>query len=372
MLVGEDDRMAQAGRRTFETLEGLRSVGALIVVVRHVPELFGNVYWPPESFLAVDLFYLVSGVVVAHAYANRISAGGQLKRFVLTRLIRLYPLYLVGLALGLAAAVIAYYTDPHSGWTPFKLAEAAGTGLLMIPMVAGLEANGATLDGPVWTLFPELFANFTWAGLLKWLAWPLVIAIMAVCGFGVWRATEVFDQLDVGYGAGETWAALARAGYSFFAGVLILRLLGGRRIEAPIVSWLCLAALAALLLFNPGDELATRYEVAVVIAGFPALILVAGLFEPGPRVGKLFGWLGRLSWGVYLFHLPLGRLLEETVLKGAALPKGLEGLPMGAAFLAGVLVFVWLMDRFYDTPVRTWLTKRLIPAPEPAKSKSSG
>jgi peptidoglycan/LPS O-acetylase OafA/YrhL len=360
---------AQTGRRTFETLEGLRAVGALIVVVRHVPELFGG-FWPPESFLAVDLFYLVSGVVVAHAYASRVAAGGQLKRFVLTRLIRLYPLYLLGLALGLAAAVIAYRTDPHSGWTPFKLAEAAGTGLLMIPMVAGLQANGATLDGPVWTLLPELAANFTWAGLLKWLMWPLVIIIMAVCGWGMWRATEIYDQLDVGYAAGQTWAALARAGYSFFAGVLILRLLRGRRIVAPVVSWLCLAALAALLAINPGDELATRYELAVVLAGFPALILLAGLFEPGPKVGKLFGWLGRLSWGVYLFHLPLGHLLEETALKDVTLPKGVAGLPVGAAFLAGVLVFVWLMDRFYDAPVRGWLTKRLIKAPEPAKARN--
>ncbi len=351
--------MAHSGRRTFETLEGLRAVGALIVVVRHVPELFGG-FWPPESFLAVDLFYLVSGVVVAHAYTHRISAGGQFWRFVLTRVIRLYPLYLVGLALGLASALIAYSTDPHSGWTPFKLAEAVATGLLMIPMLPSLQATGATLDGPVWTLMPELAANFTWAALLKWLKWPLVILIMAVCGWGVWHATEVFDQLDVGYGADETWAALARAGYSFFAGVLILRFVGERRIVAPIVSWLCLAALGALLAFNPGDELATKYEVGVVLVGFPLLILAAAHFEPGPRVGKLFSWLGRLSWGVYLFHLPLGHLVEQTALKGVTLPKGVEGLPIGAAFLVGVVLIAWAFDRFYDTPVRAWLTKRLI------------
>lgn len=351
--------MHQPSRRTFETLEGLRAVGALLVVVRHVPELFGG-FWPPESFLAVDLFYLVSGIVVAHAYTKRLSGGGQFGRFLLTRVIRLYPLYLVGLALGLASALISYATDPHSDWTPFKFAEAIALGLLMIPMLPGLQANGSTLDPPTWTLFPELAANGTWAALLKWLWWPVVIAIMAVCGWGVWQASEIFGELDVGYGPDQVWAALARAGYSFFAGVLILRLLGGRKITAPVVSFLCLAALVAILVSNPGDELASNYEAAVVIIGFPLLIVVAGLFEPGPRIGKLFGWLGRLSWGVYLFHLPLGRLVQQTALKGISLPKGVEGLPLGALFIVGVFGFAWVMDRFYDTPVRNWLTKRLL------------
>ena len=58
---------AVAPRRAFQTLDGLRGVGAFLVVIRHVP-LFGAAH-VPESFLAVDLFYLVSGFVVAHAYA---------------------------------------------------------------------------------------------------------------------------------------------------------------------------------------------------------------------------------------------------------------------------------------------------------------
>ena len=43
-------------RRTFYTLDGLRAVGAFLVVMRHVPFLFGPIA-VPESFLAVDLFY---------------------------------------------------------------------------------------------------------------------------------------------------------------------------------------------------------------------------------------------------------------------------------------------------------------------------
>ena len=83
-------------RRAFLTLDGLRGVGAFLVVMRHVPALFGPIR-VPESFLAVDLFYLVSGFVVAHAYGARLKAGGFLWDFFKTRVIRLYPLYALGL-----------------------------------------------------------------------------------------------------------------------------------------------------------------------------------------------------------------------------------------------------------------------------------
>src|ERR1700733_8880100 len=97
--------MAQAQeRRAYNTLDGMRAIGAFLVVTRHVPEFFGG-FRAPESFLAVDLFYLVSGFVVAHAYGERLKAGGFVWGFFKTRVIRLYPLYIVGIALGVAAAV---------------------------------------------------------------------------------------------------------------------------------------------------------------------------------------------------------------------------------------------------------------------------
>ena len=77
-------------RRSYRTLDGMRAVGAFLVVMRHVPIFFGPVR-VPESFLAVDLFYLVSGFVVAHAYGERLRSGASLWTFTKTRIIRLYP-----------------------------------------------------------------------------------------------------------------------------------------------------------------------------------------------------------------------------------------------------------------------------------------
>src|SRR5215831_7505716 len=97
---------AAQARRAYDTLDGMRAIGAFLVVTRHVPDFFGG-FRAPESFLAVDLFYLVSGFVVAHAYGKRLEAGGFSWGFFKTRIIRLYPLYIVGLALGTLAAVLS-------------------------------------------------------------------------------------------------------------------------------------------------------------------------------------------------------------------------------------------------------------------------
>ena len=170
--------MAAGERRAYQTLDGLRGVGAFVVVMRHVPYLFGPVR-VPGSFLAVDLFYLVSGFVVAHAYGERLAKGGFFKDFVKTRLIRLYPLYLVGLAVGIIPAAYSVVTDPHGWWTLHKFIEAIVLGLFMVPMMPGLQATGTALDGPIWTLVPELIANFTYAAIVRYLR-PLVLATILI------------------------------------------------------------------------------------------------------------------------------------------------------------------------------------------------
>src|SRR5580693_3410054 len=225
--------MADApARRSFQTLDGLRGVGAFLVVMRHVPALFGPIR-VPESFLAVDLFYLVSGFVVAHAYGERLARGGFFWDFVKTRIIRLYPLYLIGLAVGVITAVASILAG-YNSWTPVKIAECVVTGLLMIPRFPGLESNGTTLNGPIWTLLYELIANFVYAGAIRLMKTGVVIGIMAVCGAGIVFAELHYGTLDVGYNLTDQWAALARVGFSFFTGVLIYRWLGEKEVKSPL------------------------------------------------------------------------------------------------------------------------------------------
>ncbi len=99
--------MASAAERSikFTVLDGLRGVAALCVVQTHTQDLLlGDTL--PTAYLAVDLFFLLSGFVLAHAYEERLRQGMTLHRFMLARLVRLYPLYLAGIAIAVPLAVL--------------------------------------------------------------------------------------------------------------------------------------------------------------------------------------------------------------------------------------------------------------------------
>jgi hypothetical protein len=84
----------------FGTLDGLRGVAMMVVVLFHAGIIFGA--WVPGfGYLAVDLFFALSGFVLSHAYDNRFVAGMRVAEFLYLRVVRLYPLYFLGLVLGL-------------------------------------------------------------------------------------------------------------------------------------------------------------------------------------------------------------------------------------------------------------------------------
>ena len=349
-------------RRTFYTLDGLRAIGAFLVVMRHVPFLFGPIA-VPESFLAVDLFYLVSGFVVAHAYRDRLLAGGFVWTFVKTRLIRLYPLYACGLILGVVVAVLCIITDPAGWWTPDKLLCASVTGLFMIPLLPGLPANGSSLDGPTWTLLPELVANFAYALLIRWLTLPVLAAIIGLSGAGLVFAELHYQTLDVGFGATQAWAALARVGFSFFTGVVVFRWAGRQQTHATWASWGVVGLMTVALAWSPTDAQKPGFELAMVGLGFPALLALAARFEPGPVSGRLFSFTGLISYGVYIVHQPFGNLARLALGRDADLPDDLSGLPYGAAFLAVLVLAAWRLDRDVDAPLRKRLRRWFIEPP---------
>ena len=349
-------------RRTFQTLDGLRGVGAFLVVMRHVPALFGPIK-VPESFLAVDLFYLVSGFVVAHAYGERLKAGGFFRDFVKTRLIRLYPLYIFGLALGIIPATFAAVTDPHGWWNFPKIFEAIATGILMIPFFPGLGANGSSLDGPTWTLLPELIANFVYAAAIRFMTITALVAIMLVCGAGLIGAEFYYGGLDLGFNATDQWVALCRVGYSFFAGVLVFRFFGAAMKVSTLAAWALMAVLTFMLAFNPSDDLTPWYELGVVLIGFPILLIAAAHFEPASAwSGRLFTFVGLVSYGVYIVHQPMGVIVRDTVQRAIRVPGDLRGLIFGAVFLGAAITLAWWLDGHYDGPLRKVLRARFMPA----------
>lgn len=77
--------------------------------------------------------------------------------------------------------------------------------------------------------------------------------------------------------------------------------------------------------------------------------------QPSPRSILVLGWLGVISYPLYVLHVPLLVLVNWAV----KLPSGQDVSHLKPwarlACLAGLLAVSWAADRWLDIPVRRWL-----------------
>ena len=347
-------------RGVFTTFDGLRGVAALLVVSRHVGPFFGPLN-SPESFLAVDMFFLLSGFVIANAYAPRLEKGGFVLDFLKIRLIRLYPLYFAGLVV---AVVLRLYMHGQDGdpWTLHMLVPTVLLAALMLGGPAGEPTHGYSLNSPSWTLLPEIGMNLAYALLFRWLTVPVLVTMIGAGAIGMGIAEFSHGSLDVGFPDHAEWATPFRMGFSFFSGVLMHRLVGDQRRDAPVTALACLAAVILVLMWHPSDAFKPFYELGVALVGFPLLIFVAARAEAPGRLGTAFRWLGLTSYAVYTLHAPTGLLVYQVLKRTGIIDVWYTAPWSGFVFLVFIALFAWGVDRVYDQPVRRWLTARLLPA----------
>jgi peptidoglycan/LPS O-acetylase OafA/YrhL len=339
-------------RRMFYTIDGLRGIAALLVVCRHIVPLHGGKLNFQSSYLAVELFFLFSGFVIAHAYDKRFEAGMGFWEFFKARMLRLYPLYFLGF-------VIAVLTIPMARLMGIKTwpldPQVLAPNLLMLPTYVKF-AGGALFpfNNPSWTLFFELLANFAYCLVFRWLTnGRLALAVIAMAALLAFAAFT-FGSLDIGYNRSHFIGGFARVGFSFFAGVAVYRLQRAFPCPVRISPWVLLAGATALLVQQMPSRFDREvYDSVCAILVFPLFAYLATAVEPGPQVSKLFTLGGGASYALYLIHAPLGGMLNQFFTVYGR-PKGSILLAVG--FILVVSVIAVLVERFYDRPVRRWLT----------------
>src|SRR5689334_13616381 len=106
-----------ACKQKFLALDALRGVGAIMVVLAHIA---GNeqIHWLfTNASPGVDLFFVLSGFVIAHCYEPGLQTTLTYRRYVRVRMIRLYPtIILGGLAGAIAASLVAGRNDHVDVW----------------------------------------------------------------------------------------------------------------------------------------------------------------------------------------------------------------------------------------------------------------
>jgi len=297
----------------YHTLDGIRGIAALLVAAYHFSYQFGSPPFP--GFLAVDLFFVLSGFVIALNYEGRLAAGLSAAAFMRLRVMRLYPLYLVGWAIGFAKLAARTAASADGAMPAAMLAKAALLNGLVLPIFGGQELF--PINGPGWSLFFEFAINLAFALVLFRLRRAALVAISAVALATLGWLVVPPELFNMGWNDATFAGGVARTVFSFCVGILICRNAATNPQRA--VTWLCLlpvaGAVLAIALRIHGPAAFWR-EWSVVAFAFPAIVWFGVRWETPPPLRHAFDGLGALSYPVYIIHIPMifaGRIALQTL-----------------------------------------------------------
>lgn len=315
----------------------------MVVVAYHGHAFFAPLQ-VPGGYLAVDLFFGLSGFVLAHAYAHRFASGLQTAAFMKARVIRLYPLYFLAAVMSVCSNYAAYRFAGGQFSTI-----AAITSLLMLPDLQSVPLY--PMNYPAWSLFFELLVNLAYVVL-----WPKLTTkrlIAGLCFVAVLLGLYAFANGGVDYGSkwsGFTGGTL-RVTFSFFAGVLLHRFRPRSSISP--AAWGILLAMIAIFLLPIANRIA--FDLLCIFTLFPALIWLAARYEPHNQT--IFTWLGAISYAVYVLHYPALLAAERALSLLQISPDDLAPTS-GFAFVSLLIAGCWATEVLYDKPIRDFASGR--------------
>ena len=296
------------------SLTSLRGLAALWVVLFHYTALYlprlditGHSSLIGKGYLAVDLFFMLSGFVMTHVYYRAFcqSVKDNYRSFMVARIARLYPLHLVVLLLFIATALLLQLSAYASGGTaegiPLTGTRSLAAAVANLFMLQGLSAEHLSWNFPSWSISVEFMA---------YLAFPLVLP-------WVWRATgriQVILLLVNGATLG-LFTYLSGGDFNQWSGPLVLlrclpefllgMLIYGAYRAGLWADWFESDAIALIALAVAVVCLHLRAPDLLIVALFPVLVLaavnnnqnVARAINVAPLV-----WLGEISYSLYLIH----------------------------------------------------------------------
>jgi peptidoglycan/LPS O-acetylase OafA/YrhL len=337
-------------RQYFEFLDGLRGLAALAVLWGHLLAIADA----PSSktfVVAVDFFFILSGFVIAHAYGEALAGGMKVLDFLRIRVVRLYPMLLLGLALGLV--VVIWQQARHGSIDPLGIAWMLAANLFCLPALTNkLPQVIFPFNLPQWSLFFEMGVNLAFAFLARRLTQLSCLLLAAIGAVGLVAAVAAFGSIDVGPERDTLPGGLARVTFGFFAGVVLYRLRPRSPVAAPVG---LLIAVGLLVLLVGSPELPMWALLTLVLVVFPGVVWLSAGVSLSGRVRSASLLLGALSYPIYIVHFPLVLLFHDLL--DLVAPQRAHSLVLLLAQAALIIVVCWFALRFLDAPVRSWLRK---------------
>jgi peptidoglycan/LPS O-acetylase OafA/YrhL len=350
----------------FEAIDVLRGFAAISVVVYHVIEHFawktfpltGPLVWFRTGWMGVDLFFVISGFVIGLSAFNEIDKRGTKNfrsPFAIRRIARIVPLHY------LTILVVIVFISPELLFNNFWANLIAH--LLFIHNLSS-HLHGA-MNGSNWSLGPEMqfyaiiIVAGAWLRVARW--WIVGLTFVGIawswrCGVLLF-ATQPVEPFRIFFWSTQTPGMLDE----FVAGLLLARLMRtnfghellheGLTVRlAVVLAAAFVVAVAMAIYWSFASYWNYPYMVVMfrtlLAAGFALIILASTLFEikgAAKVVLAPFLYLGTISYGIYLWHLPV--LLSVKRLTWIDHPLALT------LTLFLTLIFASVSWHFFENPI---------------------
>jgi exopolysaccharide production protein ExoZ len=331
------------------SLQVIRGLAALMVVVSHLSHW--KCFTPGQVFegaqgvavclgvFSVYVFFCLSGIVMMIAHGKEMGAPSKdrpalFRRFWIKRVLRLYPVYLLFLAVSFLLARAGFVgidasIGRLSSWKGFFAAIS-----LLQPAHVGIAT--------AWSLCFEIMFYALFSLFLVDMRAGAAVTTLAVAGI-VLSWAGVF---------GEIWVA---SPINFFFAIGILLFAFRQRLPwstrwSPVAVALSLALFGgAALWFGTLSVIDSPSAFAMVAVALVLLFLPALKGKVStPGIGSRIGlWLGNISYSLYLSH----EMVQMVVYRYAGRPIG----PLRIALYVGLpLIVAWLSYRWIERPTMQW------------------
>jgi peptidoglycan/LPS O-acetylase OafA/YrhL len=368
--------ISASSKRELPSLTGLRGIAALWVVLYHYsvqcfPHLdaISHTYLIHKGYLAVDMFFMLSGFVMAHVYHRSFSesvTGRNYWNFLAARIARVYPLHLLILVLFVATAIASHLTAGALRGAlrdvPLEGPQSVEAFIANVLMLQGLDASKLSWNYPAWSVSVEFVAYLLFPFLLPTI-WHASDRIKFFVGLLLFALLVLLACLTQGnFNQWDGPITLLRCLPEFILGTLLYCAYRA----APQDLWLSRDAAALVIVtviilslhFNAPDLFITSLFAALILTA----VLNVGSFSEWANAGLLV-WLGTISYSLYLIHgfvqFLAGKLLDSFGVQNPAQLSISSSLVLMIAMIGICLLAAHFSYSSFEIGCRKYLRKLL-------------